>query len=160
MKREKDFTLALNPQHILNLQSCLQLVDQDVDCGGSVTPKSGRSTSGHREKKPAKGPLASAGSKAVPKANKRRSVPIGSRWVVNRFETCSIVCKWASGKTCVLKLKSTGKQLLSVSCFPTLRSNYDFVVALAADLDAGKDQAEVVARCADMKGAVRRSNEF
>ena len=160
MKREKDFTLALNLQHILNLQSCLQLVDQDVDCGGSVTPKSSRSTSGRRGKETAKGPLASAGSKAVSKVNKRRSVPVASRWIVTRFETCSIVPRWASGKTCVLKLKSTGKQLLSVSCFPTLRSNYDFVVALAADLDAGKDQAEVVARCADMKGAVRRSNEF
>jgi hypothetical protein len=125
-----------------------------------VTPKSSRSSSGRRGKEAAKGPLASAGSRAVSKANKRRSVPVGSRWVVTRFETCSIVPRWASGKTCVLKLKSTGKQLLSVSCFPTLRQNYDYVVALATDLDAGKDEAEVVDRCADMKAQVRRSNEF
>lgn len=125
-----------------------------------MTPKSSRSTSGRRGKEPAKGPLASAGSKAVPKAKKKKSVPIGSRWVVTRFETCSIVPRWASGKTCVLMLKSTGKQLLSVSCFPTLRQNYDYVVALATDLDAGKDEAEVVDRCADMKAQVRSSNEF
>ena len=160
MKREKDFKLALNLQRILNLQSCLQLVDQDVDRGGSVTTTSSRSTSGRRGKEPAKGPLASAGSKAVPKAKKKKSFPVGSRWVVKRFETCRIVARWASGKTCVLMLKSTGKQLLSVSCFPTLRMNYDFVVALATDLDAGKDEAEVVDRCADMKASVRRSNEF
>lgn len=95
------------------------------------------------------------GSKTKP-IRKRTGAQIQARWKVGSFESCKIYPLWSTGKSCVLKLNNTRKRLLTVSIFPTLRENYDYVFALASELDAGSDPARVVERAADLKKSAGR----
>ena len=85
---------------------------------------------------------------------KRRGALVQARWKVDNFESCKIYPLWSTGKSCVLKMNNTRKRLLTVSAFPTLRENYDYVVALASTLDAGSNPAFVQERAALQKKAV------
>jgi hypothetical protein len=80
-----------------------------------------------------------------PRSPSRSRSPVrAARPPVAKFNLCTVVPYWKSNKTVGLKLKSTGKQIISCSLHNDLVDNLKYCESMAALIDGGADVQTVI----------------